>query len=375
MTKSEVMKLKICLIGDGAVGKTSLISRYIYNQFDDKYLLTLGTKTSLKKLPMRLAEGKGAIELQMNIWDIMGQKEFERLHKTFFRGAQGAIIVTDITRKETLLSVEDWVLRLVSVVGDIPMVFVANKTDLMDQSQFKPEELQVWATRYNSRVYQCSAKTGQNIEDFFFDLGKVIVEKATGAKVLPPEQACDSAVAPEVAKAPSKDLVELVPIIEETSPASSSSPTKSAMPGSPRPPAPAPSTEKAKAPRVPPPPPPDVLPQNDNELKEMRGSITNLNRSTQQLQQQISALQKEITELRTQQTDTRPAAQQLQPQISALQNEIAELRTQAASQQTNARPAAQKTDKSGQACPKCLQPASFITQYKRYYCYKCKDYL
>jgi len=118
----DVAKFKICLIGDGAVGKTSLISRFVYDKFDDKYMLTLGTKTSLKKILMPLVGQNRTIDCQLNIWDIMGQKEFERLHKTFFRGAQGAIIVTDITRKETMESVEHWVLKLFAVAGEIPLV-------------------------------------------------------------------------------------------------------------------------------------------------------------------------------------------------------------------------------------------------------------
>ena len=101
-------KMKICLLGDGAVGKTSLIKKYVYDKFEDKYLLTLGTKTTRKKIELPL-KGGGHVELTLMIWDIMGQKEFERLHATFFQGSKGAIVVTDFTRKSTLEGVDNWI--------------------------------------------------------------------------------------------------------------------------------------------------------------------------------------------------------------------------------------------------------------------------
>jgi small GTP-binding protein len=179
----KVFKIKVSLLGDGAVGKTSLIKKYVYDEFEDKYLLTLGAKTILKKIDMVTTDSKTPVECNLMIWDIMGQKEFERLHKTFFRGTKGAFIVTDYTRRETLESVEDWIRRLFEVTGPIPMVFIINKSDLADKAEFKKEELDRIAQKYGASVYMSSAKTGVNVEQFFYRLAQMLVEKSIFEKV------------------------------------------------------------------------------------------------------------------------------------------------------------------------------------------------
>lgn len=179
----KVFKIKVSLLGDGAVGKTSLIKKYVYDEFEDKYLLTLGAKTIMKKIDMVTTDSKTPVECNLMIWDIMGQKEFERLHKTFFRGTKGAFIVTDYTRRETLESVEDWIRRLFEVTGPIPMVFVINKSDLEDKAEYKKEELERIASKYGSTVYMSSAKTGINVEHFFYKLAQMLVEKSIFEKV------------------------------------------------------------------------------------------------------------------------------------------------------------------------------------------------
>jgi small GTP-binding protein len=185
MGEQEVAKFKVCLIGDGAVGKTSLIRRYVYDEFDEKYLMTLGSKTSLKTIPMVLESGTD-LKCNLLIWDIMGQKEFERMQKTFFAGTKGAIIVTDVTRKETLASVDTWIQKLFAISGEVPLVFVINKCDLMDEAQFEEEDLDPYALRFNTQVHQTSAKTGDNVENLFIELGIRLVEKITGQEVVDP---------------------------------------------------------------------------------------------------------------------------------------------------------------------------------------------
>src|SRR2546425_2377432 len=95
------MKIKICLVGEAAVGKTSLIRRFVLDDFDDKYIQTLGTKVSKKELSV--SQDGEAVKVDMTIWDIMGQKGFrELLKEAYFYGAKGVIAVTDVTRKTTL---------------------------------------------------------------------------------------------------------------------------------------------------------------------------------------------------------------------------------------------------------------------------------
>src|SRR5437870_2058230 len=102
----QKMKVKICLVGEGAVGKTCLIRRFIQDQFDDRYISTLGAKVSKKEI--KVDGPNGGMDVDMTIWDIMGEKGFrELLKEAYFHGAQGVLAVCDVTRKETLDDLED----------------------------------------------------------------------------------------------------------------------------------------------------------------------------------------------------------------------------------------------------------------------------
>jgi len=160
----EMIKAKICLFGDPAVGKTSLIRRYVYDMFDDKYLTTLGTKVT-KKIVKLNWHGRD-IDVVMMIWDIVGQREFTNLIKdAYFYGAKGLIGVCDITRKETLENIDFWMGKIKEIVKeDVPLILIANKADL-EERQFGENELGEYAKKYNAfRYFITSAKTGENVK-------------------------------------------------------------------------------------------------------------------------------------------------------------------------------------------------------------------
>ena len=124
----QKMKVKICLVGEGAVGKTCLIRRFIQDQFDDRYISTLGAKVSKKEI--KLDGPNGGSDIDMTIWDIMGEKGFrELLKEAYFHGAQGVLAVCDVTRKQTLEDLGEWVAAVVKVTGNVPIEFLANKAD------------------------------------------------------------------------------------------------------------------------------------------------------------------------------------------------------------------------------------------------------
>ncbi len=96
------MKFKVCLVGEQAVGKTSLIRRYVQGQFDERYMMTLGARVSKKSLDLQ-APDRSQVSVELLVWDIMGQKGFrELLREAYFHGAQGILAVCDITRKDSL---------------------------------------------------------------------------------------------------------------------------------------------------------------------------------------------------------------------------------------------------------------------------------
>src|SRR5512136_1817914 len=116
--------IKLCLLGDGAVGKTSLVRRYVFDVFDDKYLMSFGTKVTKKSYRV------GEVDLDLMIWDILGQKSQEALHAAYYRGAAGALAVCDFTRPETMKNLKSWLGSFRSVVGDMPVIILGNKSDL-----------------------------------------------------------------------------------------------------------------------------------------------------------------------------------------------------------------------------------------------------
>lgn len=171
-----ILKFKICLLGDGAVGKTSLIRRFVEDVFTDDYLLTIGTKTSKKRLIIKKPEYQRDINITLIIWDIMGQISFRKLlHPTYLKGARGAILVCDLTRKETLEHLDDWIDSLYVEGKTVPSVLVGNKSDLVDNHAFGKAELESVASVYDSPFYLTSAKTGEFVEEAFRTLTKRII--------------------------------------------------------------------------------------------------------------------------------------------------------------------------------------------------------
>jgi len=189
MELREVLK-KVVLLGDGGVGKTSLIARYVVNKFDDKYIATIGTKVSRKDV--QVIKPNLIINLRMMIWDVLGQKEYSKIRTASLSGAQGLILVGDLTRIETVRSLEDfWLKEVDAVVGRIPTVLVGNKLDLADESSMSATVLDTMGQKLGSPSFLASAKTGSNVEASFSSLGELLVADvlvaALKAKERPPQ--------------------------------------------------------------------------------------------------------------------------------------------------------------------------------------------
>ena len=192
---------KICLLGDNSVGKTSLIKKYVFDTFDDKYIATIGTKTVKKELNVDYF-GK-PLNLTLMIWDIIGQKEYRNLQNMSFEGTSGALVVCDMTRPETLESLESyWIDALQKVAGTVPIVFMANKCDLVDEARITRDRLMEVTKRHSANFFMTSAKTGENVESAFKTMGKKVVagktdgmvEMKTAEKKLSPVEAMDNIV-------------------------------------------------------------------------------------------------------------------------------------------------------------------------------------
>ncbi|HEY7588007.1 MAG TPA: Rab family GTPase [Thermoplasmata archaeon] len=182
------MKVKVCLVGEAAVGKTSLIRRFVLDNFDDKYIQTLGTKVSKKEMTAPGLDAEGDLQIDMTIWDIMGQKGFrELLKEAYFYGAKGILAVADVTRKKTLDDLDDWIEGVYSVTGKIPIEFLANKVDLKDQAEVHEDDMVQAAKAYDSPFHFTSAKTGVNVELAFHSLAERIARERFARKLTPDE--------------------------------------------------------------------------------------------------------------------------------------------------------------------------------------------
>lgn len=177
MSKNVEIIKKVCLIGTYGVGKTSLIKRYILDIFDDKYLKTLGTKVSKKEFTVEYPEKDLKVKLTLLVWDIMGQETFRTLLKdSYFFGTRGSLAICDSTNIDTLDALDDWVESLYEVAGKVPLIFLANKSDLKDSLQVNEEMLKERASKYNAPYYYTSARTGENVDKAFFELGKLLTQ-------------------------------------------------------------------------------------------------------------------------------------------------------------------------------------------------------
>ncbi|OGS62769.1 MAG: hypothetical protein A3K59_01455 [Euryarchaeota archaeon RBG_19FT_COMBO_69_17] len=177
MATTKHLKSKICLVGEKAVGKTSLIRRYVLNMFDDHYITTIGTKVSKKEVRVFRPEQDLLVDVDMTIWDIMGEKGFRELLKdAYFYGANGILAVADLTRKRTLDDLDDWIDGVEQVVGKVPILIAVNKSDLVSDAQFTEKDVEQVAKAFESEYLMTSAKTGENVEEAFRRLGAIVSE-------------------------------------------------------------------------------------------------------------------------------------------------------------------------------------------------------
>lgn len=175
------VKRKILLLGDGAVGKTSLIRRFVVDKFSDDYITTIGTKVT--KRDFRVESPGKVTDVTFLIWDILGQRGYRGVQESSFQGAKGSLLVYDVTRPETAESLlEYWIPNVLSVADSIPFVLVGNKVDLASSRREAQEALEDLREELGVSGFLGSAKTGLNVEASFLELAKAMMAQA-GTKV------------------------------------------------------------------------------------------------------------------------------------------------------------------------------------------------
>ena len=163
---------KIILVGDTSVGKTNIINKYIKNEFREDFYATIGVEFSHKKF---VVENR---KIKAQIWDTAGQERYKAITRAYYKGAKGAFIVYDITRKETFDDVDKWRNELISSCNqEITVMLIGNKCDLEDQREISKEQGEEKAKSFGFSFLETSALSGENLEKGFQMLIEEIYQK------------------------------------------------------------------------------------------------------------------------------------------------------------------------------------------------------
>ena len=158
---------KICVVGNGGVGKTSMVLRYCENSFKESYLMTIGSNFSTKTV--ELADHP-QLQVKLQLWDLAGQKHFSFVRPPFYRGATGIIYVYDLTRRSSFADMLEWRDEVEKVIGQKPSLLIGNKLDLALEGQREVAEQDGEALKgemHAMRYIETSAKDGDFVEEVF----------------------------------------------------------------------------------------------------------------------------------------------------------------------------------------------------------------
>lgn len=163
--------LKVCIVGDGSVGKTSMVFQYSEQNFQERYIMTIGSNFAIKSLVL------GDTKIKIQIWDLAGQKHFSFVRPPFYRGSSGTLYVFDLTRRQSFDNLMSWKEEVETVINK-PSILIGNKNDLHEDRLITKEEAVSLANEMGALMYiETSAKTGENLDLAFLTLIKKILNK------------------------------------------------------------------------------------------------------------------------------------------------------------------------------------------------------
>jgi len=169
--QEPLFHVKIILAGDGTVGKTSLLRRYVSDDFIDEHKMTIGmdTHSKLSKVP-----GLGPVKI--HTWDLAGQPQWSAVRESFYLGSHAVALVFDVSKPETIQHLPEWITECRNKAPGIPVLVVANKVDL--SRKVPTGKIARWATENDFGYIETSPKTGLNVETMFDKLGEMGVNFA-----------------------------------------------------------------------------------------------------------------------------------------------------------------------------------------------------
>ena len=173
----QELKFKILIIGESAVGKTSILLKYLDNFFPQEHIATIGVEFRTKTII------KGKFKINLNIWDTAGQERFKSLTKSFFTGATGVIFVYDITNKASFSGVRERIKEFEDY-GKYDRVLCGNKLDLEKKREVNLDEVKEYAMKKKIDYFETSAKDGTNLNEAFDKLAEIIIKNRSEAQLL-----------------------------------------------------------------------------------------------------------------------------------------------------------------------------------------------
>ena len=171
------LKYRVCVFGDGGVGKTTLVNRYLSGLFRSEYKVTIGADFFMKKL------NHAQKQITLQIWDFAGEDKFRFLLPRYVEGSNGAIFMFDITRHSSILNIDEWLNVFKEGFDkkeiDVPLIMVGGKLDLNLKRTVSTELANELARKNNiDDIIECSSKTGENVEDIFIKITQMMMDKS-----------------------------------------------------------------------------------------------------------------------------------------------------------------------------------------------------
>jgi Ras-related protein Rab-23 len=166
MIEDMETSMKIIVVGNGVVGKTSMTQRFAKNIFTNDYKKTLGVDFLMKKKYIKVIDK----EVEFMIWDTAGQEYYDAITRRYYKGASGAVIVFSITDRDSFIAVKKWRDKVKAECDEIPMLLVQNKIDLTDQAVVTDKEARDLASELGLNLYRVSVKDNTMVSEVFENL-------------------------------------------------------------------------------------------------------------------------------------------------------------------------------------------------------------
>ena len=173
----DEIDIKILLVGDANVGKTSLLFRYIDDNFPDKHMATVGVEYRIKKIEYR------GFKIKLQIWDTAGQEKFHSITKNFFRGADGILFIYDITNQHSFDNIKNWIKEADDIDNSLKKILLGNKSDLINIKSVKEEEVENFLKENNLEWYEISAKQDINVKESFNKIIELILKDKSDEQI------------------------------------------------------------------------------------------------------------------------------------------------------------------------------------------------